>query len=98
MIPVLEVTLMVPSFPQESWTSKRTRVSSFEKCLQNNAGLKALPGDLLLVWEFIDFMISSKDVYVSSSQRLKSSLDIFFLLGILLRNSVVAALEVVSLV
>ena len=57
-----------------------------------------LPGDVLLVGEFIDFMILSKGVYVSSSQRLKSSLDIFFLLGILLRNSVVAALEVVSLV
>ena len=40
--------------------------------------------------ENIDFMISSKDI--SASQRLKSSLDIFFLLGILLRNS--AALEV----
>ena len=42
-------------------------------------------------------MISSKDF--STSQRLKSSLDIFFLLGILLKNSVVAAaLEVFSLV
>ena len=43
-------------------------------------------------------MILSKCVYVSSSQRLRSSLDIFFLLGILLRNLVLAALEVVSLV
>ena len=56
--------------------------------------MPSLPGDLLLVGEFIDFMISSKNVYVSSSQRLKCSLDIFFLL----RNSVVAALEVASLV
>ena len=40
-------------------------------------------------------MISSKDV--SASQRLKSSLDVFFLLEILLENSVVAALEVISL-
>ena len=38
-------------------------------------------------------MISSKDLF--ASQRLSSSLDIFFLLGILLRNLVVAALEVV---
>ena len=55
-----------------------------------------MPGDLLFVWEFIDFMISSKDVY--ASQNLKSPLDIFVLLGILLKNSVVAALEVVYLV
>ena len=38
-------------------------------------------------------MISSKDLF--ASQRLSSSLDIFFLLGILLTNLVVAALEVV---
>ena len=37
-------------------------------------------------------MISSKDI--SASQRLKCSLDIFFLLGILLRNSVVATMDV----
>ena len=37
-------------------------------------------------------MISSKDISVS--QRLKCSLDIFFLLGILQTNSVVAAVEV----
>ena len=43
-------------------------------------------------------MILSKGVYVSSSQSLKSSLDIFVLLGTLLRNSAVATSEVVSLV
>ena len=71
IIPVVEVTVMVPSFPQESWTSKSTEASS-------------LPGDVVLVWEFIDFMILSKSVYASSLQRLKSksSLDIFFLLEI----------------
>ena len=37
----------------------------------------SLPGDLSFVWEFINFMILSKGI--SSSQRLKSSLDIFFL-------------------
>ena len=47
---------------------------------------------LLLVSEFIDFMISSEDI--SASQRLKYSLDIFFLLGILQTNSIVAAVEV----
>ena len=67
MIPVLEVTLMVPSFPQESWTSKSTGPSSFEKCLQNTAIRPSLPGVVLLVWEFIDFMILSKSAYVSSS-------------------------------
>ena len=41
-------------------------------------------------------MISSKDIF--ASEMLNCSLDIFFLLGILVRNSVVAALEVVSLV
>ena len=40
----------------------------------------------------------SKAFDVSSLRRLESSLDIFFLLGILRRKSVVAALEVVSLV
>ena len=87
MIPVLEVTVMVPSFPQESWTSKSTGASS-------------LPGDEVPGWEFIDFMILSKSVYAFSLQRLKSksSLDIFFLLGILEKNSVVAYLEIVSLV
>ena len=39
--------------------------------------------------------MSSK--YTFASQSLNCSLYIFFLLGILLRNSVVAALEVVSL-
>ena len=38
------------------------------------------------------FMISSKDI--SASQRLKCSLDIFFLLRNLLRNSVVANVEI----
>ena len=66
--------------------------------LENTALRPSLPGDVLLVWEFIDFMILCKGLYVSSSQRLKSSIDICFLLRILLRNSVVAALEVVSLV
>ena len=47
---------------------------------------------LLLVSEFIDFMISSEDI--SASQRLKYSLDIFFLLAILQTNSIVAAVEV----
>ena len=37
-------------------------------------------------------MISSKDIY--ASQRLKCSLDIFFMLGILQTPSVVAAVEV----
>ena len=32
-MPVLEVTPMVLSFPQEPQTSKKTGVSSFEKCL-----------------------------------------------------------------
>ena len=41
-------------------------------------------------------MVSSENV--SDLHRLNSLLDIFFLLGILLRNSVVAPLEVVSLV
>ena len=87
IIPVVEVIVMVPSFPQESWTSKSTEASS-------------LPGDVVLVWEFIDFMILSKSVYASSLQRLKSksSLDVFFLLRILQRKSLVANLEVVSLV
>ena len=46
----------------------------------------------LFVSEFIEFLISSKDISVS--QRLKCSLDIFFPLGILQTNSVVAAVEV----
>ena len=33
MIPVLEVTLVVSSFPQESQTSKETGASSFKQCL-----------------------------------------------------------------
>ena len=44
----------------------------------------SLPGGLLFVSEFVDFMISSKDI--SASQRLKCSLDIFFLLGIFRTN------------
>ena len=52
----------------------------------------SLPGGLLFVSEFIDFTISSKDI--KASQRLKCSLDIFVLLGILQTNSVVAAVEV----
>ena len=46
-----------------------------------NLGLRpSLPGDLLFLWGFIDFMISSKDI--SSIQRSKSLLNIFFLLEI----------------
>ena len=41
-------------------------------------------------------MISSEDIL--ASQRLNCSLDIFFLLGSLLRNLVAAALEDVSFV
>ena len=52
--------------------------------------------EIYFFWEFIGFMTSSKDIFVS--QRLNCPLDIFFQLGILLRNSVVAALEVISLV
>ena len=52
----------------------------------------SLPGDLLCVSEFIDFMILSKDI--SASQRLKCSLDAFFLLRILQTNLVVEAVEV----
>ena len=39
-------------------------------------------------------MIPSKDIF--ASQRLNCSLHFFFLLGILLKNSVLAASEVVS--
>ena len=46
----------------------------------NSAVRPSVPGGLLFVSEFIDFMISSKDI--SDSQRLKCLLDIFFLLGI----------------
>ena len=53
--------------------------------------MPSLPEGLLFVSKFIDFMISSKDI--SASQRLEGSLDFFFLLGILLTNSVVAAVE-----
>ena len=45
-----------------------------------------------IISEFIDFMISSKDI--SATQILKCSLDIFFLFGISRKNSVVAAVEV----
>ena len=58
----------------------------------NFAVRPSLHGGLLFVSEFIDFMIVSKDI--SASQGLKCSLDIFFLLGILQTNSVVAAVEV----
>ena len=85
---------MVSSFLQESKTSKRTGASLLEKRLQNSVVRPSLLRDLLFVCEFIDFMISSKDIF--ALQRLNFSLDGFFLLGILLRNSVVAALEVVS--
>ena len=71
---------------------KREGASSFEKSLWNFAVWPTLPGGLLFVSEFIDLMISSKDI--SASQRLKCSLDFFFLIGILQTNSVVAALEV----
>ena len=38
-----------------------------------------------ILWFHLNLMISSKDI--SASQRLKCSLDIFFMLGILLSNS-----------
>ena len=64
------------------------------KSVQSSAVRPSLPGSLLFVSEFIDFMISSRDI--SASQRLKwlKIKDILFLLGILQTNSVVAALEV----
>ena len=40
----------------------------------------------------LDFMISSKNIL--ATPRLKRSLDIFFMLGILQTNSLVAAVEV----
>ena len=46
-------------------------------------------GNLLFVSEFLDYMISSKDI--SASQRLKCLWDILFLLVTFLRHSVVAA-------
>ena len=51
---------MVPSFLLESQTSKKAGVSSFEKFL--SAVRPSLPGDLLFVSEFIDFIILSKDI------------------------------------
>ena len=87
MIPFLEV---------------RPMVSSFHKHLkgQELVHLKSVYKILLSVHQYlfqnIDLKILSKDV--SALQRLKSSWDIFFLLGILLRNLVVAASEVASLV
>ena len=57
------------------------------KSLLSSAVRPSLPGGLLFVSEFIDFVISA-------SQRLKCSLDIFFLLEILQTKSVVAAVEV----
>ena len=64
------------------------------KSAQNSVVRPSLRGSLLFVLEFIDFMISSRDI--SASQRLKwlKIKDILFLLGILQANSVVAALEV----
>ena len=62
------------------------------KSVQSSAVRPSLPVGLLFVSEFVDFMISSKDISVT--QRLKCSLDILFLLVILQTNSVVAALEV----
>ena len=89
MISVLEVTPMVPSFPQESWRSKRELLhfkSVYEILL---SGHHYLFGN-------IDFLISPKDAL--ALKKLKFSLDIFFPLGILLSNSVVSAFEVVYLV
>ena len=77
MIPILDVTLMKPSFSQESKTSKRKGTSYLERWLQNskNSAIKpSLPRDLLFACEFIDFMIKSK--YIFASQRLRCSLDI----------------------
>ena len=65
--------------------AKRAGANSFEKC-------KAIITWGFIISEFIDFMISSKDI--SDSQILKCSLDIFCLLGIFRKNSIVAAVEV----
>ena len=89
LFPVLEVTSMVPSFLQEAVkTSKRIGASSFEKF---TAVRPSFPGDLLC-FRVYRFYKTSRDI--SALKRLKCSLDIFFLLGILLRNSLVAAVEV----
>ena len=96
MIPALEVTILVPSFSQESYTYKRAGTGSFGNCTQSSAVRPSLTKDWLFVWEFIDLMISSKDIF--ASQRLNYLLDIFSLSGILLKNSVVEAWKVVSFV
>ena len=64
MIPVLEVALMVPSYPQESQTSKWTEASSCEKFFSNTALRPSLPADLLLIWGFSNFMILSENILV----------------------------------
>ena len=96
MIPDLEVTILVRSFSKESYTYKRAGTGSFGNCTQSSVVRPSLTKYLLFVWEFIDLMISSKDIF--ESQRLNYLLDIFSLSGILLKNSVVEAWEVVSLV
>ena len=75
-------------------------MSSFHKHLKGHelVHLKVVYKILLYVhrylFENIDLKVSPKDV--SASQSLESSLGIFFLLGILLRNSVAASLQVSS--
>ena len=96
MIPVLEVTPMVSSSLQESKTFKSTGATSLEKCLENPAIRALLHENFLFVWEFIGFMTSSKDIF--ASPKLNFSLDILFLLGMLVINLVIAAMEIVSLV
>ena len=54
---------MVPNFDHESWTSKMTGANLSEKCLYHSALMPSLPRKLLFVWKFIDFMISSKDIW-----------------------------------
>ena len=63
---------------------------------KNSAVRASFPKNLLFLWGFIDFMISSEDIF--ASQRLNCSLGIFFLLESLLRNLVAAALEDVAFV
>ena len=55
---------MVPSFPHESSTSKKTTEPFIlEKCLKSSALKASLPGYLLLHQEFIYFMIPFENVF-----------------------------------
>ena len=74
MIPVLEAIFIVPSVPRSHKHLKGQGPVHLKSVYKLPALRPSLPGDLLFVWEFIDFMILSKDV--SASQTLKSSLDI----------------------